>query len=211
VNVTSGAPAGCRKRGIAETERREEAYRPGSVADFERLYRATYGRLFGTVLVMVGDRAAAEDCLHEAYLKAFRSWPRWRPKAPAEAWLHRIAVNQALSYRRWARLREAGELVRRLGRPPETDPQATVTVSSDFLDALRRIPPKQQAAIVLRYYHGYTNREIGIALGTPERTVASRLAAARDRLRKELGPGFEPGSGTSPSRGVPIDEEAADA
>jgi len=39
---------------------------------------------------------------------------------------------------------------------------------------------------VLRHYHGYTNREIGEALGVPERTVASRLAAAKARLRVEL-------------------------
>ena len=192
-------------------EPREEAYRPGSATDFERLYRATYGRLLGTVLVLVGDRAAAEDCLHEAYLKAFRNWPRWRPSAPAEAWLHRIAVNQALSYRRWAKLREAGELVRRLGRPPEADPQATGALSGDFLKALRRLPPKQQAAIVLRHYHGYSNREIATALRVPERTVASRLATARDRLRRELGPGFETYSGTLRRAGVPLDEEAVDA
>ncbi len=39
---------------------------------------------------------------------------------------------------------------------------------------------------MLRHYHGYTNREIGAALGIPERTVASRLAAAKARLRVEL-------------------------
>jgi RNA polymerase sigma-70 factor (ECF subfamily) len=188
----------------------EEGYRPGSVRDFERLYRATYGRLLGTVVVMLGDRAAAEDCLHEAYLKAFRRWPEWQPQAPAEAWLHRIAVNEALSYRRWARLREVGELVRRLGRPTEADLQSAGAVSSDFLKAIRKLPPKQIAAIVLRYYHGYTNREIATALGVPERTVASRLAAARARLRSELGAEFETGSGTSPPSGVSLDEEAID-
>ena len=189
----------------------EEGYRPGSVQDFERLYRATYGRLLGTVVIMVGDRAAAEDCLHEAYLKAFRRWPDWRPQAPAEAWLHRIAVNEALSYRRWAKLRGVGELLRRLGRPAESDLQSAGALSSDFLKALRMLPPKQRAAIVLRHYHGYTNREIAIALGVPERTVASRLAAGRDRLRRGLGAGFETSSGTSPPAGVSLDEEAADA
>ena len=183
----------------------------GDASAFERLYRATYGRLLGTVVVMLGDRAAAEDCLHEAYLKAFRRWPDWRPKAPAEAWLHRIAVNEALSYRRWAKLREAGELVRRLGRPAETDLQSAGALSSDFLKALRKLPPKQLAAIVLRHYHGYTNREIAIALGVPERTVASRLASARERLRRELGSEFSGRSGTSPPAGVSLDEEPLDA
>jgi RNA polymerase sigma-70 factor, ECF subfamily len=188
----------------------EEGYRPGSSPDFERLYRSTYPRLLGTLVLMLGDRAAAEDCLQEAYLKAFRSWARWQPSAPAEAWLHRIAVNQALSYRRWAKLREVGELVRRLGRPHEADPQAEGALSGDFIKALRKLPPKQLAAIVLRHYHGYTNREIAQSLEIPERTVASRLAAARERLRRELGAEFALSSGTGAESGVNAHEEILD-
>jgi RNA polymerase sigma-70 factor, ECF subfamily len=179
----------------------EEGYRPGSSPDFERLYKATYPRLLGTLVLMLGDRAAAEDCLQEAYLK---------PSAPAEAWLHRIAVNQALSYRRWAKLREVGELVRRLGRPQEADPQAEGALSGDFIKALRKLPPKQLAAIVLRHYHGYTNREIAQSLEIPERTVASRLAAARERLRRELGAEFGLPSGTGDREGVTAHGEVLD-
>lgn len=57
---------------------------------------------------------------------------------------------------------------------------------SDLVKALRGLPAKQAAAIVLRHYHGYSNREIATALGVPERTVASRLAAARGRLNGTL-------------------------
>src|SRR4029079_9363717 len=56
----------------------------------------------------------------------------------------------------------------------------------DLAEALAKLPPKQAAAIVLRHYHGYTNRAIAQALGIPERTVASRLAVAKDRLRVML-------------------------
>ena len=74
----------------------------------------------------------------------------------------------------------------RLGRPgPSPDP-ATLAERSDLFQALRKLPPKQAAAIVLRHHHGYTNREIAAALDIPERTVASRLAAAKERLRKVL-------------------------
>ena len=69
--------------------------------------------------------------------------------------------------------------------------------------ALRKLPPKQSAAIVLRHVHGYTNREIGAALGIPERTVASRLAAAKEKLRNELD--WEAGSSADP--GVSQDEK----
>jgi len=160
----------------------------------------------GTLVAVLGDRAAAEDCVHEAYLRAYRHWKDWRGDAPAEAWLHRIAINTAISHQRYARMREVGQVIRRLGRPaPPADP-ASLAERSDLIRALRRLPPKQAAAIVLRHHHGYTNREIGAALGIPERTVASRLAAAKARLRQELGdwaPNVE--VGTLQNDGVPSD------
>lgn len=178
------------------------AYQPGSTDDFDRLYRASYPRLVRTLAALLQDRAAAEDCVQEAFVRAFKAWSRWRPDAPAEAWLHRIALNVAVSHRRYQGLREVGQLLRRLGRPEvERDP-AAVADRADLLDGLRRLPPKQAAAIVLRHYHGYTNREIAAALGVPERTVASRLAAAVKRLRRELGPAWNPEMGTSAEPGV---------
>jgi RNA polymerase sigma-70 factor, ECF subfamily len=164
---------------------RQREYRPGSAADFDRLYAETYRRLLGTLIAVLRDRAAAEDCAQETYLRAFQAWARWRPDAPVEAWLHRIAINVAVSHRRRERLREAGEVIRRLGVPAAPDP--TETSTSELLRELRALPPKQAAALVLRHVHGYTNREIAHALGVPERTVASRLAAARARLQDRLG------------------------
>ncbi|MBO0701609.1 MAG: sigma-70 family RNA polymerase sigma factor, partial [Candidatus Dormibacteraeota bacterium] len=60
-------------------------YRPGNREDFDRLYAATYQRIFRTLLAMLGDRAAAEDCTQDAFLQAFRAWARWKQDAPAEA------------------------------------------------------------------------------------------------------------------------------
>ena len=164
-----------------------EAYTPGSEADFERLYRNTYRRILGTLITLVRDRATAEDCAQETYERAFRRWKDWRPEASVEAWLHRIAINVAISDRRHQRLRQAGELIRRLGRPaPGPDP-AESAERSDLVRALKKLPPKQAAALVLRHFHGYSNREIAASIGVPEQTVASRLAAARKQLQAVLG------------------------
>jgi RNA polymerase sigma-70 factor (ECF subfamily) len=164
-------------------ENRLSAYRAGNQADFERLYEASYGKILGTLTAMLGDRAAAEDCAQDAFERAFRKWESWQPIAPAEAWVHRIAINAAVSYQRKMRLREVGEVIRRIGRPGVApDPQKLIE-SRDLSDALASLPPKQAAAIVLRHYHGYTNRAIAHALRIPERTVASRLAVAKKRLR----------------------------
>jgi len=164
-----------------------ERYEPGSDADFERLYRNTYRRILGTLVTIVRDVATAEDCAQETYERAYRGWARWRPEAPVEAWLHRIAINVAISDRRYQRLRQVGEVIKRLGRPaPGPDP-AVVAERSELVEAMQKLPPKQAAALVLRHYHGYSNREIAAALGIPEQTVASRLAAARKHLQAVLG------------------------
>ncbi len=135
---------------------------------------------------MLGDRAAAEDCAQDTFERAYKSWASWRPDAPVEAWLHRIAINVAISDRRRFRLREAGELIRRLGRPaPPPDPTA-LAERSDLIRELRKLPTKQAVALVMRHYHGYNNREIAAALGVAEQTVASRMAAARKQLQVTL-------------------------
>ena len=160
-------------------------YTPGSDADFDRLYRDSYSRIRATLLAMLRNPADAEDCAQETFVSAYRAWAGWKPDAPAEAWLHRIAINAAISHRRHERLREPVELIRRLGRPaPPADP--TDDQRSSLLTALRRLPPDQAAAIVLRHLHGYSNREIAAAIGAPESTVSSRLVGAKARLVAEL-------------------------
>ncbi|MHB8555080.1 MAG: RNA polymerase sigma factor [Candidatus Dormibacteria bacterium] len=183
----------------------DDAYQPGSKADFDRLYQATYPRVYATLVTIMRDRAAAEDCAQEAYLRAFKAWKGWKQDAPAEAWVHRIALNVAFSHGRRERLRDVGELLRRLGRP-DLPPDPTAEVGSPLLAALRTLPPKQAAVVVLRHLHGYTNREIAASLGIPEATAASRLATAKARLRTLLDERIEAGMVTLGEQGVPSAE-----
>src|SRR5579872_2659565 len=92
-----------------ETGAPGRTYEPGNEADFERLYRDSYGRILGTVVALLGDRAAAEDCVQDAFERAYVRWASWKPIAPAEAWVHRIAINAAVSHHRKMRIREVGE------------------------------------------------------------------------------------------------------
>jgi RNA polymerase sigma-70 factor (ECF subfamily) len=116
----------------------------------------------------------------------------------------RIALNVAFSQRRRERLFEIGAILRRLGRPAEPDP--TESMQSDLVRELRALPPKQATAIVLRHLHGFTNREIAAVLKIPERTVASRLAAAKARLQNRLGDRQQLEMGTSQPHPVPLEE-----
>lgn len=168
---------------------RLEGIRPGNVEDFERLYVATYPKMLNVVRDILRDNEAAEDCVQDAYLQAFRAWPRWRPDAPAEAWLIRIAKNTAVSHIRRRSIRTADEYVRRVGDPTYVSEDPTAFVDHDDLrSALEKLPKSQREAMVLRYVHGYSNRAIARRDGTPERTIGSRLSAGRARMRAELEP-----------------------
>jgi RNA polymerase sigma-70 factor (ECF subfamily) len=186
------------------------SYRPGSHEDFDRLYRQTYPRLKRTLTAVLGEPAAAEDCVQEAFVRAFRAWGRWRPTAPPEVWLHRIALNRALSYRRKRALGDISEVLKRLGRPePSAHPGAQVEWMA-LKVALSRLPTKLATVIVLRHYHGYSNRELALVMGVSERTIGARLQEGRDRLRRQLGIRLETGLPTSSLDGVLLSEGRGD-
>jgi RNA polymerase sigma-70 factor (ECF subfamily) len=170
-------------------------YEAGNEADFERLYRDSYGKILGTVVAVLGDRAAAEDCVQDAFERAYKKWASWQPIAPAEAWVHRIAINAAVSHQRKMRIREVGEVIRRLGRPGLAPDPQELAEQRELARAIAQLPVRQAAVLVLRHYHGYTNRAIAQALGVPERTVASRLGVAKKRMRLMLGYSYGPEAG----------------
>jgi RNA polymerase sigma-70 factor (ECF subfamily) len=158
-----------------------------------------------TLTAVLGDAAAAEDCVQEAFVRAWRAWPRWRPEAPVEAWLYRIALNVAFSHRRRSRLRQMTERLLRpgLGR-------ADVRIrASPLREALARLPPREATAVMLRHYHGYSRAETAAMLGLTERAVSLRLERARNFLLRELGESWGEGWSLHPTApsAVPVDEK----
>ena len=185
-----------------------DGYRAGDRDDFDRLYRTTYSRLLRILYAITGDAAAAEDCVQESYVRAFAAWGRYRPDKPAEAWMHQIAVNTAISYRRRAKLRTVGEIIRRLGRPGHTADPAESAMRSDLIRALSALPPKVAADFVLRYHHGFTNREIARLEGVSERMIGMRLNRAREELARALGADWRGELPTSQGPGVVVSRES---
>jgi len=179
-------------------------YRPGDRDDFDRLYRTCYPRLLRTIYAVTGDAASAEDCVQEAFLRAFKAWSRYRPDKAAEAWIYQIAINTAISHRRRAKLRLIGEVLRRLGRPGLGADPADGAASSDLIQALSALPPRVAADFVLRYHHGYNNREIARLEGVSERTIGTRLNQAREMLARTLGPEWRAEVPTSTSQNVVV-------
>lgn len=153
-------------------------------AAFARLYTDQFASLVRLAALLVGSPAAAEDVVQEAFAKLHG---RFRRVDEPRAWLRVAVVNASRNERRrLGRLRRhlAGQAGRSdaavAGPPPEPADAA-------LLAALRRLPDRQRAAVVLRYYVGLPEAEIAAALGIRPGTVKSRLHRALAQLRAELG------------------------
>lgn len=167
--------------------------REDRLSAFEELYAAHGERLKSIAFNLLRSRVDAEDAVQEAFLKAFRSWDRFKGEAGAFTWLYRILVNSCLDEgRRRSRRREDQE--------PEDAPPREAPPGSDHplrlaLDkALGQIHRRPRAVFVLAEVEGFTHREIAQILGIPEGTSKHDLFAAKTELRRLLQPVVETAS-----------------
>jgi len=150
--------------------------------DFEAFYAATYERLVGQLLVVVGSLEEAEDVVQEAFVRACGRWSHVRDYEVPEAWVRRVALNLAASGLRRARRRAA--LLVRLG--PAADVPALSVEGVALTRTLRRLPLRGREALVLHHVVGLSVQEIAGELGVPVGTVTARLSRARARLARLL-------------------------
>lgn len=148
---------------------------------FRQLYEREYSPVYRSVYAMVLDSAEAEDLTQETFVRAYKARDRYKPTGPPGAWLHRIAVNVAISHLRRRKLSRM--LPVRIFTPPDTGEYDRSDAKSVVEKALASLTPKLRAAVALHYYHGFTRDEIAQVLGIPSGTVASRMAKAMSIMR----------------------------
>jgi RNA polymerase sigma-70 factor, ECF subfamily len=153
---------------------------------FPVLFEREYLNVFRTIRAMVLNDQEAEDLTQEAFTRAYRARLRYRPTAPPGAWLHRIAINTAISHLRRQKL--ARILPMRLYQAPDDRDYARVEARTMVESALAELSPKLRAAVYLHYYLGYSRDEVAHVLNIPSGTVASRIAKAMTVMRRKLGP-----------------------
>ena len=167
--------------------------------------------LFGTAVLMTGNRAVAEEQVQEALLSAWRGIQGFRRGSPVKPWLVRILVNAVLAQQRRLRV----PTVQLDGNEPREadntypDPAETLDALENRL-VLRRaiagLSPDHRQVVALRYFAELTVPEVARSLGIREGTVKSRLHRALALLRPQLDdPGLEtpgvPGRSTTGSEG----------
>ena len=151
---------------------------------FPELYEREYVNVFRTIRAMVLNEQEAEDLTQDAFTRAYRARLRYKPTAPPGAWLHRIAVNTAISHLRRQKL--ARILPMRLYQAPDDRDYVRSEARSMVELALADLSPKLRAAVYLHFYLGYSREEVAQALSIPSGTVASRIAKAMIVMRRRL-------------------------
>ena len=129
---------------------------------------------------LTGDRWLAEDLAQTALAAACTAWWRVRRADDPDAYVRRILINA--SNRRFRRRRPA-EVARRPPEAPLADPAALADQRSDLMTALRGLPPRQRAVIVLRYWADLSDAQVAALLGCSEGTVRSQAWRALAKLR----------------------------
>ena len=127
------------------------------------------------------DRAEAEDLVQDTLASAYASWRRIERTSSPEAYVRRMMVNRHISI--WRRHRNRVQPREQLPELPGPDRMAATDLADALLRIVRDLPPKQRAAIVLRYYADYPDSDIAEALGCSEATVRSQISRALSSLR----------------------------
>jgi DNA-directed RNA polymerase specialized sigma24 family protein len=151
------------------------------VLDFETFYRAQYHRVYVGCVVLGGTASLSREATDEAFARALERWATVGVMHSPGGWVQVVARNELRHLLRRARL----ERLTSLGFVPAVE--APGLPDAEVWAAVRRLPGRQQTAVVLRYLHDLPEAEVAEAMGIARGTVSATLATARARLRAQLG------------------------
>jgi RNA polymerase sigma-70 factor (ECF subfamily) len=171
--------------------------------DFEELFQNFHGMVFQLAYRVLGDREEALDLAQEVFLIVFRRMDRFRGESSLKTWIYRITINlTANRCRWWNRLRRRGtvSLDAHLSMNDDRDLTETLQADDDSPEvslllkeereqierSILRLPIQQRIAIVMRDIEGLSYEEIAHATHASLGTVKSRIARAREDLKRRL-------------------------
>jgi len=137
--------------------------------------------------VLTGDRALAEDVVQEVLLRASKRWEQLATLDHPEAYVRKMIVNEYLDWRRNWRLLFAGA-AHEIDTRVTPDHAGQHAERDALLAELDKLPKRQRAVLVLRYYEGLSDAEIAEVLGCAPGTVRGYAFRALGKLRVELAP-----------------------
>ena len=150
------------------------------------IYTTHYRSLVRLAVLLVRDIATAEEVVQDSFIAMHGAWRRLRDSDKALSYLRQSVVNRSRSV-----LRHRVVVDRNAPMPPPLVPSAeqgaiTELERSAVVSALRRLPPRQREALVLRYYGDLSEAQIASAMGISRGAVKSHTARGMSALRTVL-------------------------
>jgi len=167
-------------------------------AAYDELVRTYNSSIFHVAYRMLGDSAEASDVVQEIFIKVFRNIGGFKGEAALKTWIFRIAFSEILNRLRWWKSRHRSSTVSLDDQPngqeyyvADSGPTPEEVLESKERElalqhALVRLSSDHRSIIVLRDIEGFSYTEIAEVLGVSIGTVKSRLARAREDLKKSL-------------------------
>lgn len=162
----------------------------GDQSGFSQLYNEYAPAIYRLCYSLLLNAQDAEDVLQETFVYAFRNLHRYDAvRAAFKTWLYTIALSRCRNLYRRKRLPLLNfSLLLSPDLPsPQSELPETLLAERDLhaalVTALKELSPTLREAVILRYGHGLTYREMAAVLGCPQKTAESRVRLAHERLR----------------------------
>ncbi len=182
-----------------------ERFKSGDETAFGKLVEKHAGRAYQIAYSILGSRQDAEEVAQDVFIRIYRALPKFRGDSEFTTWMYRIAMNLARNKYRWNKSRGSQRNVsidapvegaeegdgRRLdvveGRPPPDEEVSLDELETQALAELENLPELYRQALTLRNIDELSYEDIADLLGCKLGTIKSRIARAREELRKRLG------------------------
>lgn len=153
--------------------------------DAEAFCRRVRPRLVGSLVLFCNDESAGEELAHEALVRALERWDRVGRYESPEAWVFRVGFNLAKS---WQRRRTVQSRVQRklIVQLSLNDGAPSAETSVAVRDLVARLPARQRAVVITRYYAGLSVLETAAVLKCAPGTVTAHTHRALQRLRIDI-------------------------
>ena len=178
-------------------------FKGGDKAIFQKLVERYAGRAYQIAYGVLGSREDAEEVAQDVFVRIFRSLERFRGDSEFTTWMYRIAMNLARNKYRWNKSRgakreislqqtldddESRALIQLAEERPSPDQANELSeFETNVMREIENLPALYRDALVLRNVEEMSYEQIAEILGCKLGTIKSRIARAREELRKRLG------------------------
>jgi RNA polymerase sigma-70 factor (sigma-E family) len=156
----------------------------GGSVTFDEFAATRLDAVLRFAVVLTNDKGLAEDVVQEVLIRAHQRWAQIGAMEYPEAYVRRMVVNEFLSWRRkWARYVPQADVDPGIRTEDHAETQAE---RSALLAEVAKLPRRQRAVLVLRYYEGLSDAQIAEVLGCAETTVRGYAFRGLAALRIEM-------------------------